>query len=149
IGLVRQPLFRRLLAGKVEVRFRHPDGDVSRNARLARQPLRGAPPDGPVIHRMDQGVLGLGAVVVPPLRFFRFRLELRQHYAFAFVRHNQNLLSSRYRFASRSLASKAIMGRIASTRIVQTRTRTRSRIVWPTPVYRSSASITSAPRDRK
>src|SRR5207249_564530 len=135
-----------LLARKVEVRFRHPDGDVSRSARLVRQPLCGAPPDRPVIHCVDQGVLDLVAVVVPPPRFLRFRLELRHNYPFAFVRHNQNPLSARYRFASRSLASKAVIGRVASPRIVQASTRTRSRFVWPTPVYRSSPSTTSAPR---
>ena len=95
ISLVWQPLLFRLLAGEVEVRFHHPDGDVSGSASLARQPLCGAAPDGAGIHCVDQGILDLLTVVIPPLRLFRFRPERRHYDPFTFLRHTQNPFPAR------------------------------------------------------
>ena len=60
-------------------------------------------------------------VAIPPLRLVRFRLELRQNHRFVLVCHIQDPIGARYRLAMRSLESKAVIGRVGSTRIVLTR----------------------------
>jgi len=53
VGLVRQPLRLRLLAGTVQVRFGHPDCDVSCNARLPRPARRRAAANRLIPHSLD------------------------------------------------------------------------------------------------
>src|ERR1051326_5702139 len=114
--------------------------------RLLGQSLRRPSADRPVLHGLDQRILGRRAVFVPPLRRFPFRLELRPYARHSFVRHDQNPLRVKYCFTTRRLASKAVIGRTASPRMVHAITSTRTRFVCPTLVYHSSSFTTSAPR---